>query len=56
MAGRKRKYETEEEQLEAKRKHRMDYYWRHREKILEDAKKKYQEKKDEMKKDMPDMF
>ena len=45
--GRKRKYNTEEEKLQADREKRMRYYWRNREKILEDAKKKYKESKND---------
>lgn len=42
--GRKRKYHTKEELLEANRKKRMRWYWKNREKVLEEAKKKYKEK------------
>jgi hypothetical protein len=43
--GRKKKYYTEEERLEAQRKWQMDHYLRNKEKILKKAKKRYRLKK-----------
>ena len=43
--GRKRKYHTEKERREAKRKWQMDHYLRTKEKIKQKARDKYREKK-----------
>ena len=43
--GRKKKYETEEELLEARRKSRMDYYWKNRNKELQKSKERYHNNK-----------
>jgi|TARA_B100001758_G_C17996793_1_gene395936 hypothetical protein len=43
--GRKRKYHTKEEKLEAQRKWQMDHYERNRAKILKKAKERYRLKK-----------
>ena len=43
--GRKRKYQTKEEKLEAQRKWQMDHYERNRAKILKKAKERYRLKK-----------
>ena len=43
--GRKKKYYTEEERLEAQRKWQMDHYERNKSKILEKAKERYRLKK-----------
>ena len=43
--GRKKKYYTEEERLEAQRKWQMDHYERNRSKILKKAKERYRLKK-----------
>ena len=45
--GRKKKYYTEEERLEAQRKWQMDHYDRNKKEILQKAKKRYQRKKRE---------
>ena len=45
--GRKKKYYTEEERLEAQRKWQMDHYMRNKKDILQKAKKRYQRKKRE---------
>ena len=43
--GRKKKYYTKEEKLEAQRKWQMDHYERNKEKILRKAKERYRWKK-----------
>ena len=43
--GRKKKYYTKEEKLEAQRKWQMDHYERNKEKILRKAKERYRLKK-----------
>ena len=43
--GRKKKYHTEEERLEAQRKWQMDHYERNKSKILKKAKERYRLKK-----------
>ena len=43
--GRKKKYYTEEERLEAQRKWQMDHYERNKVKILKKAKERYRLKK-----------
>ena len=43
--GRKKKYYTEEERLEAQRKWQMDHYERKKSKILRKAKERYRLKK-----------
>jgi len=43
--GRKKKYYTEEERLEAQRKWQMDHYERNKAKILKTAKERYRLKK-----------
>jgi len=43
--GRKKKYHTEEERLEAQRKWQMDHYERNKAKILKKAKERYRLKK-----------
>ena len=43
--GRKKKYNTEEERLEAQRKLHMDHYERNKAKILKKAKERYRLKK-----------
>ena len=43
--GRKKKYYTEEERLEAQRKWQMDHYERNKDKILRKAKERYRLKK-----------
>ena len=43
--GRKKKYYTEEERLEAQRKWQMDHYERNKEDILRKAKERYRLKK-----------
>ena len=43
--GRKKKYYTEEERMEAQRKWQMDHYLRNKEKILKKAKERYRLKK-----------
>ena len=43
--GRKKKYYTEKEKLEAQRKWQMDHYERNKEKILKKAKERYRLKK-----------
>ena len=43
--GRKKKYNTEEERLEAQRKWQMDHYERNKEDILRKAKERYRLKK-----------
>ena len=43
--GRKKKYYTEEERLEAQRKWQMDHYERNRVEILKKAKERYRLKK-----------
>ena len=43
--GRKKKYYTEEEKLEAQRKWQMDHYERNKAKILKKAKERYRLKK-----------
>ena len=43
--GRKKKYYTEEEKLEAQRKWQMDHYERNKTKILTKAKERYRLKK-----------
>ena len=43
--GRKKKYYTEKEKLEAQRKWQMDHYERNKEKILRKAKERYRLKK-----------
>jgi len=43
--GRKKKYYTEEERLEAQRKWQMDHYERNKAKILKKAKERYRLKK-----------
>tara|TARA_B100000809_G_scaffold73162_1_gene70904 strand:- start:110 stop:292 length:183 start_codon:yes stop_codon:yes gene_type:complete len=43
--GRKKKYYTEEERLEAQRKWQMDHYERNRTEILKMAKERYRLKK-----------
>jgi hypothetical protein len=43
--GRKKKYYTEEERLEAQRKWQMDHYARNKSKILKKAKERYRLKK-----------
>ena len=44
--GRKKKYYTKEEKLEAQRKWQMDHYERNKSKILKKAKERYRLKKD----------
>tara|TARA_R110001592_G_scaffold222267_3_gene477407 strand:- start:2598 stop:2780 length:183 start_codon:yes stop_codon:yes gene_type:complete len=43
--GRKKKYYTEEERLDAQRKWQMDHYERNKAKILKKAKERYRLKK-----------
>ena len=43
--GRKKKYYTKEEKLEAQRKWQMDHYERNKERILKKAKERYRLKK-----------
>ena len=43
--GRKKKYYTKEEKLEAQRKWQMEHYERNKEKILRKAKERYRLKK-----------
>ena len=43
--GRKKKYNTKEEKLEAQRKWQMDHYERNKDKILRKAKERYRLKK-----------
>ncbi len=43
--GRKKKYNTEKEKIEAQRRWNMEYYERNKEKIKEIALKRYHEKK-----------
>ena len=43
--GRKKKYYTEEERVEAQRKWQMDHYERNKAKILKKAKERYRLKK-----------
>ena len=43
--GRKKKYYTKEEKLEAQRKWQLDHYERNKEKILRKAKERYRLKK-----------
>jgi|TARA_B100001094_G_scaffold99496_1_gene95712 hypothetical protein len=43
--GRKKKYYTEKEKLEAQRKWQMDHYERNKERILKKAKERYRLKK-----------
>ncbi len=43
--GRKKKYKTEEERLEAKRKQWMEYYERNKEKLNAQRMEKYYERK-----------
>lgn len=43
--GRKLKYKSKEEQLEAKRKWRREYYYRNKEQICENYMRKYYERK-----------
>ena len=43
--GRKKKYYTKEEKLEAQRKWQMDHYERNKSKILKKAKERYRLKK-----------
>lgn len=43
--GRKKKYYTKEEKLEAQRKWQMDHYQRNKAKILKKAKERYRLKK-----------
>ena len=43
--GRLKKYKTEEERLEAKRKRAHDYYWNNKEKQDEKAKQRYYKNK-----------
>jgi|TARA_R110001592_G_scaffold210304_4_gene461764 hypothetical protein len=45
--GRKRKYQTKEEKLEAQRKWQMEHYHRNKEEILQKAKDTYKRKKRE---------
>ena len=45
--GRKRKYQTKEEKLEAQRKWQMEHYHRNIEEILQKAKDTYKRKKRE---------
>jgi|TARA_B100000427_G_C15104859_1_gene418844 hypothetical protein len=45
--GRKRKYKTKEEKLEAQRKWQMEHYHRNKEKILQKARDTYKKKKRE---------
>ena len=48
--GRKKKYYTEEEKLEAQRQWQMDHYERNKAKILKKAKERYRLKKMEARK------
>ena len=43
--GRKKKYETEEELLEARRKRQMEYYYRNRHKLADKARQRYHKNK-----------
>lgn len=43
--GRKKKFKTDQEKSEAMRRWRMEYYFRNKQKINEDAMKKYYERK-----------
>jgi hypothetical protein len=43
--GRNVKYQNEEERIKARRKRQKKYYWKHREKILDNKKIKYWSKK-----------
>jgi len=43
--GRRKKYNTLEEKLDAKRKRAKEYYWSNKEKCDEQAKQRYQRKK-----------
>ena len=45
--GRKKKYLTEEEKLEAKRKWKMDYYWRNKEILQKKNLDRYHKNKNE---------
>mgnify|MGYP001250812858 CR=1 FL=1 len=45
--GRKRKYKTKEEKLEAQRKWQMEHYERNKDRILQKAKDTYKKKKRE---------
>jgi hypothetical protein len=42
--GRKKKYNTEEEQLEAQRRWNMEYYHRNKEKLKEKGRKRYEQR------------
>lgn len=42
--GRKKKYKTEEERLEAQRRWNMEYYHRNKEKLKEKARNRYEER------------
>ena len=47
--GRKRKYNTEEERIDAQRKWQMEHYQRNKDKILKKARDNYKKKKREKK-------
>lgn len=47
--GRKKKYSTDEEQLDAQRRWNMEYYARNKEKIKKEALKRYHEKRNKNK-------
>ncbi len=44
--GRKKKYLTDEERIEAQRRWNMEYYHRNKEKIKENAKQRYKNNKE----------
>lgn len=43
--GRKKKYNTEEERINAQRRWNMEYYHRNKDKIKEKAKERYEERR-----------
>ena len=45
--GRKKKYNTDTEKVEAQRKWNMEYYERNKERIKKESLKRYYEKRDE---------
>lgn len=50
--GRKKKYLTDEERLEAKRKWKMDYYWRNKEILQKKNLDRYHKNKNEKDRDI----
>lgn len=43
--GRMKKYKTEEEQINARKKRQMKYYWKNKERLQRKARERYHERK-----------